>query len=144
MKTQPIIMERTFDAPVPNVWKAISDKKEMKNWYFDIAEFKPEKGFEFEFLAGGADKKYLHLCKVTEVVEGKKLSYDWRYDGYSGVSNVTFELFPEGDKTKLKLTHTGLETFPLDNPDFAKKNFEAGWTSILDKSLKNYLTEINN
>lgn len=140
MKTEPFIIERTFDAPLQKVWKAISDKNEMKKWCFDLAEFKPEEGFEFEFLDGGEKKKYLHLCKVTEVIVEKKLSYDWRYDGYAGNSNVTFELFPDGEKTKLKLTHTGLETFPSDNPDFAKKNFAAGWTSILDKSLKKYLS----
>ncbi len=59
-------------------------------------------------------------------------------DLYTGESFVTFELFNEGDKTKLKITHAGLETFP-DNPDFAKHNFEAGWTHIIGTSLTEYL-----
>ena len=70
------------------------------------------------------------------MIAGKKLSYSWRYDGYAGNSVVSFELFEEGNKTRLKLTHEGLETFPLSNPDFAKGNFVAGWNHILDKSLK--------
>jgi uncharacterized protein YndB with AHSA1/START domain len=81
----------------------------------------------------------LHLCKITEVVIGKKLSYSWRYDGYEGNSFVTFELFPEGNKTRLKLTHKGLETFPINNPDFAKENFIDGWTYITGTSLKEFL-----
>jgi uncharacterized protein YndB with AHSA1/START domain len=113
----------------------------MKEWYFDLAEFKPEVGFEFQFLAGKDEKKYLHLCKITEVTAGKKLAYSWRYDGYEGTSFVTFELFAEGNKTRLRLTHEGLETFPKSNPDLAKENFVQGWTSIIGTSLKKFLTE---
>ena len=139
MKTEPFVIERTFNAPVAKVWKAITDKNEMKQWYFDIAEFKPEVGFEFHFSAGDEEKTYLHLCKITEVIVGKKLSYSWRYDGYPGSSVVTFELFAEGNNTKLKLTHTGLETFPQDNPDFAVQNFAKGWTQIIGSSLPAFL-----
>ena len=80
-----------------------------------------------------------HLCKVTEVVPGKKLAYSWRYDGYPGDSLVTFELFETGEKTRLKLTHAGLETFAHLNPDFAVSNFVEGWTHILGTSLKEFL-----
>lgn len=138
MSNEPFVIERTFNAPVEKVWKAITDKEEMKQWYFDLADFKPEIGFEFQFEGGPDDRKYLHLCKVTEAIQNKKLTYSWRYDGYEGNSFVTFELFPEGEKTKLKLTHTGLETFPA-NPDFAKENFVQGWTHIIGKSLQEYL-----
>ena len=139
MKNEPFVIERTFNVPIAKVWKAITDKNEMKEWYFDLAEFKPEVGFEFQFSAGAEAKTYLHLCKITEVIVGKKLSYSWRYDGYPGNSVVTFELFAEGNNTKLKLTHTGLETFPLDNPDFAAQNFAEGWTQIIGTSLPAFL-----
>jgi uncharacterized protein YndB with AHSA1/START domain len=138
MQTEPIVMERVYNAPVDTVWNAISNKDEMKKWYFDLAAFKAEPGFEFSFLAGEEGKEYLHLCKVTEAVPGKKISYTWRYDGYEGDSEVSFELFPEGDKTKLRLTHSGLETFPPIQA-FKKENFVAGWTHILGISLKDFL-----
>jgi uncharacterized protein YndB with AHSA1/START domain len=136
----PFTIERTFNAPVSKVWKAITDKGEMKKWYFDLAEFKPEIGFKFQFK-GGKDEsnQYLHLCEITEVITEKKLTYSWKYDGYEGISFVTFELFPEGNKTKVKLTHKGLETFPASNPDFAKANFAGGWTHIIGTALKQYL-----
>lgn len=135
----PFIIERTFNAPVEKVWSAITDKNEMKEWYFDLEEFKAEEGFEFQFTGGTETNQYLHLCKVTEMIPQQKLTYSWRYDGYEGNSFVTFELFPEEEKTRLKLTHEGLETFPSTNPDLAKQNFEAGWTDIIGNSLKNYL-----
>ncbi len=138
--TQPIVKEVVLRATADQVWKAITDKNQMKQWYFDIEKFEPEVGFEFEFTGEGLKgEKYVHLCKITEVEEGKKLSYSWRYEGYEGISYVSFELFPEGDKTRLKLTHRGLETFTTDNPDFAKENFNQGWTEIIGTSLKNYV-----
>jgi uncharacterized protein YndB with AHSA1/START domain len=75
-------------------------------------------------------------------VPGKKLQYSWRYEEYEGNSFVTFELFPEGDKTRLKLTHEGLETFPMSNPDFDKKNFQQGWTSIIGTSLMKFVEQV--
>jgi uncharacterized protein YndB with AHSA1/START domain len=139
MKKEPFVIERAFDAPAASVWKAITDKNDMKQWYFDLAEFKPEIGFEFRFSGGPDDRQYLHICEVTEAAVGKKLTYSWRYDGYAGISYVTFELSPEGRKTRLKLTHAGLESFPAENPDFAKKNFVEGWTDIIGRSLKDFL-----
>jgi uncharacterized protein YndB with AHSA1/START domain len=112
----------------------------MDNWYFKIASFKPEVGFTFQFSGEGRKgETYVHLCEIKEVVPLKKLSYTWRYEGIPGNSLVEFELFPEGDKTKIKLTHTGLETFVTDNPDFAKESFVQGWTEIIGKILPDYL-----
>lgn len=139
MKTEPFITERIYHAPASKVWKAISDKDDMKQWYFDLPEFRTEVGFEFQFAAGTDEHKYLHLCKITEVVAGKKLTYSWRYDGYEGNSFVTFELFEESNTTRLKLTHEGLETFPASNPDLAKHNFATGWTQIIGTSLKEFV-----
>jgi|SRR5580698_7677766 uncharacterized protein YndB with AHSA1/START domain len=139
MNKEPIIMERTLNAAPPIVWRAITDKTEMKKWYFDISEFKAEVGFEFSFEGTNEGRTFVHLCKVTEVIPNKKLSYSWRYKDYPGISLLTFELFAQENKTLLKLTHEGLETFPQDPPDFARHNFVQGWTHILDKSLKSYL-----
>lgn len=80
--------------------------------------------------------------QITEVVPGKKLTYSWRYPGYAGESFVTFEITAEGNKTKLKLTHAGLHTFPADATELRRENFEAGWTELINISLKNYLEKV--
>jgi uncharacterized protein YndB with AHSA1/START domain len=140
MKDEPVIIERTLNTSLAKVWKAITNNDDMKLWYFQLEEFKPEVGFEFRFTAGpDKEHQYLHICKITEVVPNKKITYSWRFDGYEGMSYVTFELFAEGDKTKIKLTHAGLETFPQDIPDFPRKNFVEGWTHIIGKSLKEFV-----
>ena len=138
--TEAVMIERTFNAPVARVWKALTDADEMRVWYFDLKEFKPEVGFEFEFTVEHEGTKYHHLCKITEVIPQKKIAYAWRYAGEEGNSLVTFELFDDGGKTRLKLTHEGLETFPK-LPAYAKTNFEKGWTEIIGSSLKQYVEE---
>ena len=141
MKNEPVVIECAYHGSAEKVWQAITEKEKMKQWYFDIKEFSPEIGCEFEFTAGSDKKKYLHRCKITEVEMGRKLAYSWRYDGYEGMSYVTFELFAEGTSTKVTLTHEGLETFPQDNPDFAKESFTDGWTYILGTSLKGFVED---
>ena len=137
---EPFTIERTYKAPVSLVWKAITQKELMKEWYFDLKEFKPEVGFVFEFYGGPSpEKQYLHRCEIIEVIPEKKLKHSWEYVTYSGKSYVTFELFPEGNSTRLKLTHEGLETFPKSNPDLAEKNFAEGWTQIIGTSLKEFV-----
>jgi len=133
------VIERTFNAPADKVWSAITNRDEMAQWYFDLQEFRPEIGFEFQFSGGPEDRSYLHLCKVVKVVPGRMLTYSWRYEGYDGLTFVTFELIPGGDKTTLRLTHSGLQTFPAGNKDFARGNFEMGWTAIIGDSLIKYL-----
>ncbi len=120
MKTnlgEAVVIERTFNAPIAKVWRAITDVDQMRAWYFDL---------------------YHHLCRVTEVVPQKKIAYTWRYKGEPGDSLVTFELFDEDDNTRVKLTHTGIETFPK-TPAYARENFESGWTAIIGTELKQFV-----
>jgi len=133
-----VVIERTFNAPPERIWKAITEVEQMKHWYFDLKEFKPEMGFEFQFSVEHEGFTYAHHCKIKEVILGKKLVYSWRYEGYEGDSQVTFELFAEGNQTRLKLTHEGLESFPKI-PAFARTNFRQGWTQIIGSSLKEYV-----
>tara|TARA_R110002050_G_scaffold56861_3_gene127923 strand:- start:417 stop:842 length:426 start_codon:yes stop_codon:yes gene_type:complete len=139
MELKPVTVEAEYNAPVSKVWKALTDKAEMKQWYFDIAEFKPEPGFKFQFMGGTEDNQYLHKCEIIEVIPQQKLSYTWQYDGYAGNSLVTFHLYAEGSKTRVVLTHSGIETFPDDAEDLVRSNFEQGWHHIITIALPEYL-----
>ena len=136
MTPSPIIVQRLLQAPAAAVWQALTDADAMRQWYFNLPLFRTEVGFRFEFTGGPEDRQYLHLCEVTEVIPGRRLTYSWRYDGYPGISYVTFELEPEGEATRLTLTHTGLETISPGHADFARSNFEAGWDDIINRMLK--------
>ena len=140
--TEPFIIERTYDAPLELVWRAISTREDIERWFFDFKGFKPQPGVAFEFDVEHDGHTFRHRCIVKEVVPQKKIAYSWRYDGYEGDSLVTFELFADGKKTKVKVTHTGLETFP-QLPQFARKNFERGWTQLIGASLKDVVENID-
>ena len=134
---KPLVMERTMDAPVAQVWQAMTTLEGVCRWFFDLKEFKPKVGFEFAFAVEHKGMTYSHLCKITEVVPQKKLAFTWRYKGHEGDSLVTFVLASSGKKTKLTLTHEGLETFPK-TPQFVRKNFEGGW-NFISSALQDYV-----
>lgn len=140
MEKQPLVMERTYNAPVDKVWRAITDVGQMRQWYFNLDNFKPEVGFTFEFSGQSDCGDYLHFCEVTEVVDGRKITYSWSYKDYEGMSYVSWELFPEGEMTRLVLTHAGLETFP-PMKDFTRESFSGGWTYFVHDALKKFLEE---
>lgn len=137
-------VEHEYDAPASLVWRAITENELMKHWYFDVPDFKPIVGCKFQFTGSKDDKTYIHLCEVIEVVSQKKLKYTWKYQGYDGLSFVTFELFPIGEKTKLVLTHEGLDSLHELNPDFAPENFIGGWKYLLKTALTEYLDKAFN
>ena len=131
----PFVIERTFNSPVSRVWKALTDKEEIKLWSFTITEFEPRVGFDFTFYGEQDTKRFVHFCRITEIIPERKLVYSWRYENVIGISYVSFELFPEGNKTRLRLTHEGLENLAHAGPQYVRTNFMAGWTSIFDQGL---------
>ena len=140
MNADAIVVEQTFNAPITVVWKAITDKHQMCQWFFEtMTDFEPELGFETQFNVRCEDRDYRHLWKVTEVVAQERITYQWRYGGYAGNSSVTWELSQMPNATQLRLTHEGIETFPQDNPVFSRESGQAGWDYFLHQSLKGFL-----
>lgn len=134
-----IIKEVLLNASPSRVWKAITDAEEMKNWYFDMPAFKPEIGYEFRFESDCEGHINTQVCKVLEVIVNKKLKYSWAYIGNSGISYVCFELSAEENKTRLKLTHEGVDSFAKDDPSLHFAGFDEGWTEIIEKNLESFI-----
>jgi uncharacterized protein YndB with AHSA1/START domain len=140
MKTKPLIVERTYNAPIARVWKALTDRDQMKEWYFELSEFKAEKGFKFSFSGGDDHVQYLHHCEVLEVNPPNKLRHTWTYEKNTGHSIVTWELFSEAENTtRVRLTHEGLESFANGDPNFEVTSFTDGWNSFLGELLRNFV-----
>ena len=138
-QVKPLVIERTYAAPVAAVWSALTESGQMKQWYIDWDGFRPEVGCEFSFDAVKNGTSYIHLCQVTEVILNKKISYSWQYQGHEGNSLVTWELFDKGENTRLKLTHEGLETFTV----FKRERFLEGWGHFVNTALPKFLSENN-
>jgi len=111
-----------IDAPARVVFSALTDSKELLQWWPDVGTFEPRLGgqFHFTFLAerhqempGGKDH---HLDgEVLELVPNKKLVYtfipdkDYRPDGVTPKTTVVTWSLEEIDKnrTKVTLVHSG-------------------------------------
>lgn len=138
---KPIIVEEFFPTSIDNVWNAITKVDQMRKWFFEnIESFEAEVGFETQFNVKVEDRNFLHLWKLTEVVPGKKIVYNWRYGEYPGNAYVTFELFEEKEKTKLLVTSEGMESFPQDIPEFSRESCNNGWNYFIKNRLLEYLT----
>ncbi|AWA29867.1 SRPBCC domain-containing protein [Flavobacterium magnum] len=141
MENDKLSITHTYSASAETVWSALTDVAKMRQWYFpQLEEFRPEKGFQTEFNVQHDGNDFIHIWKVTEAVALHKIAYEWRYGGFPGNSILSFELFPENGRTKLILTHTGLDSFePSRFPALSKDNFILGWshfTASLDTFLQ--------
>ena len=135
-----IIVKQKLNATVEKVWDAITDKENMKKWYFDIPDFKLEMNQAFNFYEPGGENKYLHHGEILEIIPQQKLKHSWTYPEYTKDKTlVKWELTPEGDGTVLTLTHKGLENFEHLGTTFSRESFEEGWKEIVEKSLKEFV-----
>ena len=128
------------NAPVDKVWNALTDKEQIKNWYFDIPDFELKEGNAFNFYEPGEERKFHHHCEIAEVVPQEKLKHSWTYPDISKEKTlVKWELKPESEGTVVTLTHKGLENFHHLGEDFYPESFQKGWEEIIGKSLKGFV-----
>ncbi len=136
MTSDPIVVTQTFSTSVDMLWQAITDPAVMRQWYFEpIQHFEPVVGFESEFDVAVEAQVFGHRWKVTEVVPLRKISYEWRYEGIPGSSEVSFDIEATKDACSLTVTHTGYETFPQDDPMFHPDAVLSGWQYLICESL---------
>ncbi|HCO67355.1 MAG TPA: SRPBCC domain-containing protein [Dysgonomonas sp.] len=134
-----VFIEQEFNAPIDKVWKAITFAEELEHWFFEIDEFELKQGFVFTFYEGGEEEKYLHICRILEIMTLAKLSYSWKYQDIDGNSTVSFYLNKQDEKTLLKLVHEGINSFRNEKPDFTKEYFEKKWNNLINYSLKEFI-----
>ncbi len=136
----PVIVEATYPRSLRDVWQAITDAEQMRQWYFpNIPDFKAAVGFETRFNIHNDGRDFLHIWKVTEVVPESSITYTWKFEGYDGFGYTTFELFATGEQTKLRLTNYVLEDYQTGIPEFKRESCEGGWQYFIGESLKQYL-----
>jgi len=130
-----IRLERLLDAPVETVWRYLTEAELRQQWFMGGTDARPDG--EFELLV---DHDKLSTDKVpypesyecfkgavwTEKVirfEPPRVLATTFQSGKNGI--VTYELFPEGEKTRLVLTHSEIQS-PAGFQDFG-----GGWNSHL-------------
>ncbi|MCX2744024.1 SRPBCC domain-containing protein [Mangrovivirga sp. M17] len=135
-----VIVEQKLDSDCKLVWKVITDPNLMRNWFFEnIPDFKAEVGFTTEFPVDSGERIFTHLWKIKEVIPGAKIVYEWRYKEYDGIGEVTFELFHSEFGCIIRITHSGLESFTQEIPEFSEESCRGGWNYFIKDRLTNYL-----
>ena len=94
----------TINAPVSKVWKALTEKDELKEWMMMPTDFEAVAGKEFTFKAKGNENwdGYIY-CKVKEVETNKKLSFTWNAKIVGAETLVTILIIEKEGKTELTL-----------------------------------------
>ena len=139
-RAEPIVVEQFFEKQVQQVWEAITEQKQMVQWFFkNIPAFEAKVGFETEFEVDAESRIYRHLWKILEADAPHRIVYHWSYRDIDGEGNVAFELMEEGSGTLLRLTNTGLDSFPDNMPEFTRESCVGGWEFFLKDNLKKYL-----
>ncbi|QIK77861.1 ATPase [Sphingomonas piscis] len=130
-----IRLERVLDASVETLWRYLTQAGLRSQWFAggdDIGGEGPLKlVFDHDKLSDGpvptpeeyaAHRHGVNQEQVLRFEPQKVLAYTFG-EGRNGVA--TFELFPEGGKTRLVLTHSGIQS-----PTGAT-GFGSGWNSHL-------------
>lgn len=130
-----IRLERLLDAPVETVWRYLTEAELRSRWFMGGTD--ATAGGEFELVVDHdklSDKiapypenyaSYKGTIWVEKVIrfEPPNLLETTFQGGKNGT--VTYELFPDGERTRLVLTHAGIES-PTGFQDFG-----SGWNSHL-------------
>jgi uncharacterized protein YndB with AHSA1/START domain len=129
-----IRLERTLDAPVETVWRYLTEASLREKWFMGGTDARPDSEFELvtdhDKLSDDRDVPYpdnyaqfkgtVWNEKVLRFERPRLLETTFQ-SGKNGT--VTYELFPEGERTRLVLTHSGIVS-PVGAQDFG-----SGWNS---------------
>jgi len=128
-----IRLERVLDAPAETVWRYLTEAELRSRWFMGGTDAKPEG--EFDLLVDhdrlsdqgvpypenyAAHKGATWTEKVIRFEPARLLETTFQ-SGKNGT--VTYELFPDGDRTRLVLTHSGITS------GTGAQDFGSGWNS---------------
>jgi uncharacterized protein YndB with AHSA1/START domain len=126
------------------LFRAFTTAADLERWYAPEGMTVPR--VELDARVGGrfriemkAPDGTIHTAYgvITEFSPPHRLRHTWNWerhmDGEEGETVVTVEIRPDGEYSEVTLTHSGFAT------DSGAANHEKGWTSILDRLVKEYV-----
>src|SRR3982751_4051261 len=131
-----IRLERVLDAPPETVWRYLTQAELRRDWFMGGTDATPGGEFalvvahdnlsedkDVEYPEGYAQFKGTVWAEKVVRFEPPRLLETTFQSGKNGT--VTYELFPEGEKTRLVLTHGGITS------GTGAQDFGSGWNSHL-------------
>jgi uncharacterized protein YndB with AHSA1/START domain len=138
-----LVISRTYPASVERVFKAWTDANQLGQWFAPTDDYTTKAnvdlrvGHEYRIVIthkGGNVHTILGTYRLIE--PPRKLVYTWRWEGGPASDTlVTVDFNPEGDATKVTITH---ERF-INTEDRDKHN--EGWNGCLNR-LQRTLTTV--
>lgn len=135
----PIQVQEHFAQSSSVIWKYLTEKDHMINWFFlQIPAFEAVTGFEVFFDVQAETRLFRHHWLVKEVVVNKKIVYQWNYPDYPGDGYVVFEL--EDTEAGCVLNFSSIITKDYDGsiPEFKRESCVGGWRYFINQNLKEY------
>lgn len=133
-KQRVIELEVALDASAEEVWQALTDSQGISSWF--APEVKANQGVgEGVTLSWGGDMAY--TTKITGWDKNSLVEWTdppWEEGGLPSV--VSFQIKAQGDKTVLKLVHSGFGADAQWDEQF--EGMRSGWTYFLF-NLQHYL-----
>jgi uncharacterized protein YndB with AHSA1/START domain len=130
--TEEIRKTIVVDAPPAVVFKALTDEKELVQWFPNqgaVLEARVGGAVEFKFLRPDGAKHTMQ-GRILEIIPGIKLSYSWSFAQDSN-EVVSWMLEPvDGGKTRVTLLHTGFKK-PSQKDIESGMSLEAGWSHFI-------------
>ncbi len=124
-RTYLVAFDRVIARPIDKVWATISEPAHLKNWLGDV-EVDPRVGGKF--VIRFRDVTVVMTGAITVFEPPCVLEYTWLENYGMPQSIVRWELSPEGNNTRLKLTHrVPAEALKKDVVEFL-----GGWHQFLD------------
>jgi uncharacterized protein YndB with AHSA1/START domain len=117
-----------FEAPVGDVFNALTEPEELVKWFLGSARIRPVERTNYTFTWKGGSE---HTGEVLKVVPNRNLVLSWpnKIKGRLYPTQVSFTLVRRGKGTLLKLKHTGFK----DGDDWVWLfgAVQSGWTYFL-------------
>jgi uncharacterized protein YndB with AHSA1/START domain len=135
VQAPPLVISRTYPATVERVFKAWTDANQLGQWFAPSDDYTTQAsvdlrvGHEYRIAIahkGGNIHTVLGTYRVIE--PPRKLVYTWRWEGGPSADTlVTVDFPPEGDSTRVTITHDQF----ADAETRGKHN--DGWNGCLDR-----------
>jgi uncharacterized protein YndB with AHSA1/START domain len=129
---KPIEKKVVINAPVSEVWQALTDPGKIEQWMLMPNNFKPELDHKFAFKGEMDGNTFDIKCRVLEIDENKKLVYSWSAPFFEGDTTVSIQLRDENGQTELLLTHSGWG----EGQEEVKEKHSTGWDLRFVEKLK--------
>ena len=127
--------EAVYPHSPERVWRALVAPTELAEWLMPT-NFAPEVGRIFVLETGDAHIGTIE-GEVLEIDEPKRLRCRW--SGVFGDTEVTYELTPETQGTRLRVRHDGWS----EPPAAERAGFVDGWKQKLDEDIPRVLASFN-